>query len=264
MARIKVLLAATAVAAATFIASNGHAQTHTPIGEKGQFIISADRLVPLFSWTRDAQDTLPGALPPNASNEFTTDTQTSFSFFWGSNFNQSPGPLFFAIPRIGFDYVVIPHLTVGTDLAIFFTVDTHHSDETDLNNGATTVNTRSNNSIFSFGIAPRVGYMIRINDLLTFWPRGGLSFYTLTSVTPTQAAGNSTHDNWNQLALDLEPQLVITPVSHFGFTVAIDGDIPLYGRFAETAFAANGTSNSVAVNSSIAFFGVTLGMLGYF
>jgi hypothetical protein len=265
MARIKVLLAATAVAAATFTASNGHAQTHTPIGEKGQFIISADRLVPLFSWSRVARDVLPGMLPANAQNEFTTNTQTSFSFFWGSAFNTTqPATVFFAIPRVGFDYVVIPRLTIGTDLALFVTADTHTSDETDFNNGSTTVNSSGNGTLFAFGVAPRVGYMIRISDLLTFWPRGGLSFYTFTAIGATQADGSTTHDNTNQLALDLEPQLVITPVSHFGFTAAIDGDIPLYGRHAVTRFNGNGSTNSVAVNSSIAFFGITLGMLGYF
>jgi hypothetical protein len=257
MARIKVLLAATAVAAATFTASTGHAQTHTPIGEKGQLIFSADRLVPLFSWSRVAQDDL------NVPNRFTTTNQTSFSFFWGSNFFSQPASIFFAIPRVGFDYVVIPHLTVGTDLALFVTADFHQSTETDVNGNSNTISTGSG-TLFSFGIAPRVGYMIHINDLLTFWPRGGLSFYTFTTITPQDGMGNTTHTNVTQLAVDLEPQLVITPVSHFGFTVAIDGDIPFYGRQAITTFAGNGSSNSNAANSSIGFFGITLGMLGYF
>jgi hypothetical protein len=265
MAQIKVLLAATAVAAAaTFTARAGHAQQlRDPIGEKGQLIVSADRLVPLFSWSRVAQDTL-GGIPAGASSQFTTQTQTSFSLFWGSGFTpQQPGELFFAVPRVGFDYVVIPRLTIGTDLAFFFTVGSSTSTETDLQNGGTLNTSGGNGNTYVFGVAPRVGYLFRINDLLTFWPRGGLSFYTATTVSPPNAANATTHNNVNQLALDLEPQLVITPVSHFGFTVAIDGDIPLYGRHAVTTFNGNGGSTSVAANSSVGFFGVTLGMLGY-
>jgi hypothetical protein len=266
MARIKVLLAATAVAAATFVASTGRAQTHTPIGERGQFIVSADRLVPFFSWSRVAQDAFPSMIPAADSDVFAVDTQTSFSFFWGSSFNTTqPATVFFGIPRVGLDYVVIPRLTLGTDLAFFFTVDTHHSDEIDAqNNSGTMVTSRGNGSIFAFGVAPRVGYMFHINDLLTFWLRGGFSFYTFTQVTPPQADGSTRHDNTNQFSGDLEPQLVITPVSHFGFTVAIDGDIPIYGRHAQTTFNPDGTSASQGANSSIAFFGITLGMLGYF
>jgi hypothetical protein len=263
--QIKVLLAATAVAAgATFTASTGHAQLRDPLGERGQFIVSADRLVPLFSWSRVAQDNFPGAVPAGASNAFSTQTQTSFSLFWGSGFTpQQPGDLFFAVPRVGFDYVVIPRLTIGTDLAFFFTVGSSTSTETDLQNGGTVNTSGGNGNTYVFGVAPRVGYLFRINDVLTFWPRGGLSFYSATTVSAPDNAGGNRHDNVNQLALDLEPQLVITPVSHFGFTVAIDGDIPLYGRHAQTNFAGNGTSTSVGANSSVAFFGVTLGMLGY-
>src|SRR5207253_2390524 len=166
MAQIKVLLAATAVAAAaTFTCTAGHAQQlRDPLGERGQFIVSADRLVPLFSWSRDAEDLV--NVPPNASNEFTTDTQESFSFFWGSAFTQSPALLFFAIPRVGFDYVIVPRLTVGTDLAIFFTVGSNHSDEVDLQNGGTqNASSNPNGNLFVFGVAPRVGYLLRISDL---------------------------------------------------------------------------------------------------
>lgn len=266
MAQIKAVLTAAAVATtATFAASTGHAQLRDPFGERGQFVLSADRLVPLFSWTRVAQDAFPNALGANVTNQFAVDTQTSFSLFWGSAFTQAPATLFFAIPRVGVDYFVVPHLTVGADLAFFFTVGGSHATETDLANGSSTTTSTSNSNLFVLGFAPRVGYVFRLNDAFSFWPRGGLSFYTATANNPTQAGGNSSHDNVNQLALDLEPQIVYTPVSHFGLTAAIDGDIPLYGRHSHTDFGNNGsTTDSVAANSSVAFFGVTLGMLGYF
>lgn len=264
MAQIKVLLAATAVAAAaTFSASAGHAQPlRDPIGERGQFIVSADRLVPLFSWTRVAQDAFPGAVPAGASNQFSTQTQTSFSLFWGSGFTpQQPGELFFAVPRVGFDYVVIPRLTVGTDLAFFFTVGSSTSTETDLQNGGTVNASGGNGNTYVFGIAPRVGYLMPLGNLpLYFWGRGGFSFYTATNTND----GATVHNNVNQLAFDLEPTLVWTPVTHFGLTASIDGDVPLYGRHSTTTFGNNGqTVTDFTANSSEAFFGITLGMLGY-
>lgn len=239
-------LMATGAALATLASPTlAAAQTRPEFGDRGQFILSADRLVPLFAWTRSAQDEAVGGS--------TVSTQTAFSFFWGST---SPEELFFTVPRLGFDYTVIPHLTVGGDLALFFTAgrDTtnHAADGTVLNPNATALG-----NVVLFGIAPRVGYILRLNDLVSFWLRGGISFYTETHSEPN----NGGHENSNQFALDLEPQLVVTPVPHFGLTASLTGDIPLVGQYSTTP-AGGGASTSYS--SSFAFVGITLGMFGYF
>jgi hypothetical protein len=257
---MRTFAAAGAVAALLLQPSLARAQTKADFGTRGEFILSADRLVPLFSWTRVAQDDLPGALGMGVNNSFTSTTQTSFSFFWGSS---TPQELFFSVPRVGFDYVVIPNLTIGGDLALFFTVGSNRSSETDFANGTSQSASGDNGGFFLFGIAPRAGYILRLSDLWALWFRGGLSFYTGTTSNP-QNGGPSTHASVDQFALDLEPQVVFTPVPHFGLTAAIDGDIPLVGRHWITTFAPNGTSTTQSASSSSAFVGVTLGMLGYF
>jgi hypothetical protein len=250
---MRTFTAAGTLAAALLTPALARAQTREEFGERGQFILSADRLVPLFSWSRVAQNAFPSNVPATDTQIFTTDTQTSFSFFWGATPEQET---IFTVPRIGFDYVVIPHLTVGGDIVVYFTVGGGTSTETDFTNGGSQTRSQDVDNFLVFGIAPRVGYVLRLSNLFSLWLRGGLSFYTETASHP-----NNTHDNTDQFALDLEPQFVFTPVPHFGITAALDGDIPLAGQHSTTDFT-NRFEQSAA--SSIAYFGVTLGMLGYF
>ncbi len=253
MRSIERALWAIGAAAGTFlVGSTARAEDKDGLADRGHFVVSADRLVPLFSWTRVAQDDL------NNANASTTTTETSFSLLWGSTPGQE---VFFSVPRAGFDYTVLPRFTVGGDLIVFFTAGTSFSRTTPTaNNGSTTTN-NGNGGQFVFGIAPRVGYLMPLGNLpLYFWGRGGFSFYTATNTND----GATVHNNVNQLAFDLEPTLVWTPVTHFGLTASIDGDVPLYGRHSTTTFGNNGqTVTDFTANSSEAFFGITLGMLGY-
>jgi hypothetical protein len=259
---MRTFAAAGAVAALLFLQpALARAQTKADFGTRGEFVLSADRLVPLFSWTRVAQDDLP-PLGMGVTNSFTSRSQTAFSFFWGSN--EQPQAAFFTVPRVGFDYVVIPNLTIGGDVAVFFTVGSNASAETDFANGSSQSTSGDNGGFFLFGIAPRAGYVLRLSDLFALWLRGGFSFYTGTTSNPQLMNGTSSHDSVDQFAIDLEPQVVFTPVPHFGLTAAIDGDIPLVGRHWHTTFAADGTSTALSASSSSAFVGLTLGMLGYF
>lgn len=219
--------------------------------------------MPLFSWSRVAQDDLP-PLPAGVSNSSTTTTQTSFSFFWGSTGPAAIPEVFYAVPRVGFDYTILPNVTIGGDIGLFFTTGNSSSQETDNTNGSSVTTSVDNGGLFVFGIAPRAGYILRLNDMFAFWLRGGLSFYTETASTAKRADGSYSHDNTDQFALDLEPQFVFTPVQHFGLTATLDGDIPLAGQHAHTDFGGNGGSAEASASSSVAFFGLTLGMLGYF
>jgi hypothetical protein len=251
---MRTLTAAGAVAAALLMPTPARAQTKPEFGSRGEFILSADRLVPLVSWSRVAQDDLAGG------DTSTTTTQTAFSFFWGST---APQEVFFTVPRVGLDYTIVPNVTIGGNVTVFFTAGSNTSTTTTVDNGAMTTS-GDNGGLFVFGIEPRAGYILRLNDMFAFWFRGGFSFYTATASSPKQNDGSYSHDNTNQFALDLEPQFVFTPVSHFGLTATLDGDVPIAGQHSHTDFAANGMSNEASASSSLAFVGLTLGMIGYF
>jgi hypothetical protein len=239
--------------------SHASAQTRGELGQKGQFIISADRLFSLFSYSHISQD----RFVPAAGNSKVTDTtsQSSISLLWGatgpSGVNGDVVVNPFAVPRVGFDYVVAPNFTVGGDLAIFFTLGGSSDQQFTANNGTTTSNSTGTPSVLVFGIAPRAGYVLRVNDLFAFWLRGGLSYY----VENTKNGGVS--GSRNQGALDLDPQFVVTPIPHVGFTAGLSLDVPIAGGHSQDVPVGGGTQ-SVSASSSILFFGITMGMIAYF
>jgi hypothetical protein len=256
----------TAVAASLFALSaapSAMAQGKGDFGQQGQFIISADRLFQLFAYDNVSQ----GDFNPGNVKSATTTTNTStLSILYGANrgeINNGQYDPFFTVPRVGFDYVIVPNVTIGGDLVAIFSLGGSTKHETDYNDGTNMTVSTDNPSLVGFGIAPRGGYVLNLNDMLSLWLRGGLSFYT-ASQKSTQNNGN-THltDSVNQLALDLEPQIVFHPVQHVGFTGGIYADIPLAGGHSEDA-TNNGTTASVSAGSSIFYIGLDLAMLVYF
>jgi hypothetical protein len=257
----------TAVAASMGVlltASLAHAQAKQRLGEQGQFIVSADRLVPIFSYTHVSQDAFNVPPPAKATTFF---NQTSISLLWGSS---SASPLssnetFFTVPRVGFDYVIVDHVTIGGDLVVFFTLGGSSGVDTTAANGTTTTTKNDNPGGLVFGVAPRGGYIWQFTDLFSLWLRGGFSYYVATT-KQTVVNGNvtrTTNNSINQLALDLDPQFVITPIPHFGFTVGLTTDIPLAGGHSQEVVT-NNQSTTTSAWSGIFFFGVTGGILGYF
>jgi hypothetical protein len=235
-------------------------------GQQGQFIVSADRLFDLFAFSRNQQD----LFNPNPGDNKTTQTstQTSFGLLWGSAF-PTGSENFYTIPRVGFDYTIVDHITVGGEVVAFFTVGGSTSTEHDHPNGSTTTDSADNPGWSVFGIAPRGGYILPLTDLFSLWLRGGFSWYTANSKS-TISAGNAsttTSTGIQQFAIDLDPQLVITPLPHAGFTVGLTGDIPIGGGHSQEINITNGTMNAntkFSAASSQAFFGVTTGMLVWF
>lgn len=178
-------------------------------GEQGQFIFSADRLFGLFTY---AQQTI----SDNANNTSTTVSGTSMSFLWGSNafgggVAATTGvPTFYTVPRVGFDYTIIPNLTVGGDLIAFFTLGG--------NTSKTGAPSTPNQSGDVFGLAPRVGYILGLNDIFSVWLRGGLSFYAGNINNQVMGANCNASTGFDVFGIDLDPQLVISPIRHVAFT----------------------------------------------
>jgi hypothetical protein len=240
-------------------------------GAPGQFIIEGNRLFQLFAFDDVSQD-VPGATGGDVTKVNNTTTSSTISLLYGSNGNTTAstgtpsGDMFFTVPRVGFDYVLLPNVTLGTDLVVLFTLGGHQSTETDTSNGGSTTVTTSNPSVTGFGITPRGGYILALTDQLSLWLRGGFSYYIATQKTSnTNAAGVTTtvSDTVDQFALDLEPQIVYSPFPHVGFTGGVTADIPLAGGISGTT-TTGGTSASASANSSIFYLGVDLGMLVHF
>src|SRR5438445_34146 len=92
-------------------ASTSAAHADPELGMQGHWILSADRLSPLFSYTKVTTDT------GNNKNDSDSTTRSSISLFWSGNAQD-----FYDIPRLGVDYVVAPNITVGGN--VFATLPT--------------------------------------------------------------------------------------------------------------------------------------------
>jgi hypothetical protein len=241
--------------------SLAHAQARTTFGERGQIIISADRLFPLLSFTHVSQDQF---VPPVGDNKQVANySESAISLLWGSSGPQdnsaTPQTSFFTVPRVGFDYVIVPNVTIGGDLVVFFTLGGNTSTDSTTNGGVTTTNSVGTPSSLVFGFAPRGGYILRLTDLFSLWLRGGFSYYVASS--KTNVGADTVTTSTNQFALDLDPQFVVTPIPHLGVTLGVTADLPIAGGHS-TDDGASGVS--VSKSSSVLFFGLTAGLLGYF
>ncbi len=213
-------------------------------GARGQVILSADRLSPLFSYSRIETDT--------GGGDSTTNTTTSMSLLW----NGAPEAVY-DIPRIGLDYVLAPNITIGGDL--FGTIPFSASRSTTM--GGTTT-TRDTAKYSAFGIGARGGYVLALSHGLAFWPRGGLSYTRESTSNVIGGRGETQSLTVSQFALSLEPLFVIEAVPHFGVVFGPVLDLPLRGT-QHTEVTMGNTTVSSDNNSQQLHFGITLGLLGW-
>jgi len=227
------------------MASVARADNEGALGDKGDIIISVDRLMPLLSY-EDVKATTQGNPTVSASIAV-----TSISLV-GHGGTES----LYNIPRLAFDYAVIPHLTIGGSVYVF-TQAGNSSTVTIAGTSTTTYNAKAT----EWGIAPRVGYVIGLGHDFAFWPRAGVSFNDAShtsgiQVGTTQVNGSSA----TEFALDLEPMFVYTPFSHVGITAAPTLDIPLAGSVSVPA-GNNLTSSASLTELQI---GLHVGLLIHF
>lgn len=233
---------------ASMMALSGEAlaQSGPRFGEKGELILSADRLVPVFSYDRRATDVGTGA-----GRVETATSNASLSLLWGNGLNPH------TVPRVAFDYTVTRGLTVGG--AAVVALGLGGSTAIRRNNGAAV--SVDSPSTTLLGVSPRVGYILPISNLFAFWPRGGFSFYHLSQRFPTD---NDRTDSDTIFSLDLDPQFVITPVPHFGFNFGLLANLPFPAGSTRTETRQGPTTISVSSDLWLFHFGVSAGVLGYF
>jgi hypothetical protein len=256
-------------------AALAQAAAKSDFGEQGQFIIGADRLLPFVGYSHYSYDLPTGA--GITKNNLSYD-QSSLSFFYGATPGVPGGlggngvalanygaNLAYAIPRVGLDYVLLPNVTIGGDIVLYFTLGGSASTEQDTSGGQTNTTSQGSPGTTLFGIAPRGGYILPLNDMFSLWLRGGFSYYTWTSKQTVSNGGNGITytSSQNQPAIDLEPQIVFHIIPHVAFTGALTLDIPFAGGWS-TSQQENGNTTTSSNSASILYFGLNLGMLAYF
>jgi hypothetical protein len=230
------------VAAALAAAAPAYAQSAAPataLGDRGQLFITAERVVPIFAYSKDT----------SSGNQFSqSNTVSSISLLsYGV-----PSNIAYTVPRIGIDYALAPHITLGGAVAAFF----------DLSSSTTTTvggmsMTDDNAKISGFLFTPRVGYLTALGPKLALWPRGGFSYYT-ESVSNPPNGGMMTSNGFHQFAIDLEANFLFAIAPHFMITLGPVIDIPVSGS---TSFT-NGNMTT-SIDYSQFHFGITGGIGGY-
>lgn len=237
-------------------ASTAFAQDAKGFGRAGQLIVSADRLLPVFSFT--------SGTATNENNNITTDQNvkgSSFGLLWGSSSGVPGEYRVHSTPRLGADFAVVDHLTIGGSIA--FGVGFAGSQTTTTKAGGRT-NEQSTDtpSTTIFGVAPRVGYVLPLADTFAFWPRAGVSFYT-SGAARDGNNGASVSTTATAFSLDLDPQFVFVPLEHFFLQFGPMLNIPLAGSH-KTETTTGGTTVSVSNDFTLWHLGVTAGLGGWF
>jgi hypothetical protein len=243
------------------VSSVALAENPKGFGDKSQLIISADRLVPLFSFAHASVTTNERGIDATQSS-----SGSGISLLFGRDAASTSlltNP--HSIPRVGIDFTVIQNLTVGGSIAFGFGLG--GSEDRERVQGATVVTTSSDAPTgTAIGFAPRVGYVLGLNDWLAFWPRLGFAFYSLSSKTEDIENNNvvtSRSTTYTQLSLDVDPTLVFVPFEHFFFNVGPLLAIPFGGNLS-TEVSRPGSSVTTDNDASVLHLGISAGLGGYF
>ncbi len=140
----------------------------------------------------------------------------------------------YQIPRMAIDYVAFDQVTFGGALGI-----AHSS--IDIPNAGSTGTT-------NWILAPRAGYIFGGKGLLSFWARAGFSVWSTSNET----------SQWG-LALNIEPEILISPYKHLGIYLGGVADIGLTGK---QSISVNGQDQSLGYN--VNNFGINSGLRAWF
>ncbi|MDB4945714.1 MAG: hypothetical protein JWP97_5248 [Labilithrix sp.] len=235
------------------------AQEANGFGEKGQLIVTADRLMPLLGYSRESVDRTQN----NNVDVTESDSSVSVALLIGREPSITVNP--HTIPRIAFDYAVIPHLTIGGALVLGLGLGGSHKVVT-TTNGSEATQSSDAPTVTALGIAPRVGYVLPLTSTLAFWPRAGFAFYSLSSKSTAddgKGKTSSSRTTDTALSLDLDPQFVFAPMQHFFFHAGPIANIPLTGKRSTTT-SEGGTAVEVSNDLHIFHIGLSAGLGGWF
>jgi hypothetical protein len=250
-------------AAVVISSSSAEAADTRGFGEKSQLILSADRLVPVFSYTSASSTTL----GPNTIELTRSESGAGMSLLLGRNvgINETFMVNPHTIPRVAVDFTIIPRLTLGAALAFGFGLGGSTRDESVSPGNVVVARESDAPTATVVGLAPRGGYILPLTNWIAFWPRAGVAFYSVSSdrdIIENNAVVGSRSDTDTHLSLDLDPQFVFVPVEHFFFHVGPLANIPLSGtRSQETTEGPRTDRRSNDI--SLFHFGITAGIGGW-
>lgn len=257
MTRTWIALGAFAVVLGISGAANAQSATGGTFGQRGQFILGGERLTGYYSYSIKTKIDQPG---PN-NTTVTVDVETSGSqlaFLWapsaaqtGSTLGVNPA----SIPRLGGDYMLTDLISLGGSLGYF-------SSSSSTKSGGVSVD---NPTLSGFAFAPRVGFAIKLTDVIAFWPRVGLTYFSATVESKGGAGANARTSTAKFSGFDAvaEGYFVISPVANFGFGIAPILELPLTGTY-ETKTTIGNTTTTTSYDTKIQNIGITAGVLGYF
>ena len=257
------LVAAAAVLGSTSdVQAAGHANG---LGEKGQFILSADRLVPLFNYTY-------ASVTETQNNVDLTDSKsgTGISLLFGRNLAVDDSSGFsvpvnvHAIPRVALDVTIIPRLTLGAAIAFGFGLGGTNENENLAPGGGKTSTKTDAPTATAIGLAPRVGYILPLGDIVAFWPRLGFGFYSVSGSREivTGASTTTIRGTDTLFSLDLDPQFVLVPYEHFFIHGGPVVNIPISGTRSE-ARTTGARTDETSTDASLFNLGLSLGIGGW-
>lgn len=231
---MKRLLASLLGGALTMLSATALAQGPSGFGTQGQFVLGVERLFGLNFYN--------GHYERDVDNLEFDESRTQFSLLWnnavvGGQASINP----YAVPRLALDYVVVDNVTIGGTLGYASVAG-----ERDVKNGGDV----DFETATLFAISPRAGYILRFNDTVGMWLRGGLTYYSVGQDDVGSASG---------FGINLEPGFIFTPLPNTGITVMPSLDLPITGSYNDDTPGGNDDGKYTVRN-----FGVNAGLFVYF
>lgn len=253
MTRTWIALGAFAVVLGISGAANAQSATGGTFGQRGQIIIGAERLTGFYSYNFHRTGDEPTGVNTFRKVDYEA-SGTQLNLLWGGS--STAGSIFgvnpAAIPRIGVDYMLTEMISLGGTLGY---VSSSGSTKNKINGVST-----DDPSYSAFAFAPRVGFAFRLTDVIAFWPRVGLTYYSSTVEERGQDGDTYKFSGFSAVG---EAYFVISPVANFGFGVAPLLELPLSGTLKIEDRQGNRTTTT-NYDLKIQNIGITAGLLGYF
>jgi len=246
------------LAALLYAGSTRAASPAADLATGGTSIVSAEQLAPILSYDSTTES-------ENGTN--TTDSSTTFGLVTSIFRLSGVQETFHTLPRLAFDYVLGPGVTIGGSAFVF--TDISASTATSPSGGGTSTTTQEPKGTL-WGVAPRVGFVLPAGGTVAIWPRLGVGYADYSIGSTTNNGVTVTGGSINQLSLDVDGLLVWTPVHHFGITIGPTGNIPLSGKVSSQTTTVTappaGTTTTTTVSNDVKMWhvGLNVGLLGYF
>ena len=166
------------------------------------------------------------------------------------------------VPRAAADFTVLRRLTLGASIAVAFGVDGVRTEERRAQGAPATTRENTVPGSTVLGFAPRAGYVVPLGRTFAFWPRAGLAFYSVRSerheTTNTGVTSTATETD-TIFSLDLDPQLVWTPLPHVLVHAGPLANLPLTGSH-ETSFAQGAETKDRSDALTVFHLGISAGL----